>query len=305
MRQRRRRGRVLVFLSVAAAAWWTPGGTQPPDLPALDDPATYAQLLGTIETWLDGARVTQEVSASDSAESWAPAPAMAGTIRRTPPVGAGEAEERLALPVSVSDENAAYRFAARQDDGTSPVAWSPCRAIGYVVNDAGAPVGFADEVRAAMDEVSAATGLVFVDEGTTTEVASQERGAYLPERYGDRWAPVLVAVADAKTLAFLEGDTAGVAYTYRAQGLESGLWHLVSGSVYLDGESFELPLDQHAEPGWTTVLRHEIGHLVGLDHLDDPTQLMNPVTSREVHAYQAGDLTGLARLGRGACAPDV
>ncbi|MDX5317789.1 MAG: hypothetical protein LPK38_00260 [Actinomycetes bacterium] len=43
---------------------------------------------------------------------------------------------------------------------------------------------------------------------------------------------------------------------------------------------------------------------MGLDHVEDPTQLMNPVTTT-VTTFQDGDLTGLAALGQGACAPGL
>jgi predicted Zn-dependent protease len=50
---------------------------------------------------------------------------------------------------------------------------------------------------------------------------------------------------------------------------------------------------------------HELGHLVGLDHVDDPGQLMYPVTALAVTDYAAGDLRGLHRLSTGPCAPDL
>ena len=52
-------------------------------------------------------------------------------------------------------------------------------------------------------------------------------------------------------------------------------------------------------------MTHEFGHLVGLDHVDDPTQLMYPSTSPAVSTFGGGDLAGLAALGSGACAPNV
>jgi hypothetical protein len=39
--------------------------------------------------------------------------------------------------------------------------------------------------------------------------------------------------------------------------------------------------------------------------VDDPDQLMYPEARREVPDFAAGDLTGLAALGRGACVPEL
>ncbi len=50
---------------------------------------------------------------------------------------------------------------------------------------------------------------------------------------------------------------------------------------------------------------HEIGHLLGLAHVKDPTQIMNPVSTGAVPDYAAGDQRGLEQLGRGRCMPDV
>jgi hypothetical protein len=111
-------------------------------------------------------------------------------------------------------------------------------------------------------------------------------------------------VSDAAAVPTLDGDIAGVTYTYRARGPSSGVWHLTSGAVYLDAAALDAGAGPGGEAGWVAVLRHELGHLAGLDHVDDPGQLMNPVTS-DVRTFQAGDRTGLARLGRGACAPDL
>ena len=46
-------------------------------------------------------------------------------------------------------------------------------------------------------------------------------------------------------------------------------------------------------------LFQQLGHLVGLDHVDDPTQLMYPTT--EVTDFGRGDRHGLALLGRTPC----
>ena len=53
------------------------------------------------------------------------------------------------------------------------------------------------------------------------------------------------------------------------------------------------------------VIEHELGHVVGLDHVNDATQLMNPSETPTVTGYAAGDLSGLAILGEGQCTPGL
>ncbi|MCR6706355.1 MAG: M10 family metallopeptidase domain-containing protein [Cellulomonas sp.] len=53
------------------------------------------------------------------------------------------------------------------------------------------------------------------------------------------------------------------------------------------------------------MLRHELAHALGLDHVEDRTQLMNPETRGEFTTFQSGDLYGLSQLARGVCAPDL
>ncbi len=48
------------------------------------------------------------------------------------------------------------------------------------------------------------------------------------------------------------------------------------------------------------ILLHELGHLVGLDHVDSTDELMfaDNVGKQE---FGTGDLNGLVRLGKGRC----
>ena len=79
----------------------------------------------------------------------------------------------------------------------------------------------------------------------------------------------------------------------------------VTGAVDLDAAAFARILSgPDGIPVARAIVLHELGHLVGLDHVSDPGQLMYPEASG-VADFAAGDLTGLARLGAGACVPEV
>jgi len=235
------------------------------------------------------------------------APTLPSPAGRTFPIpGVEELAAPRGVPPVISVPSTRYSFTKTQtapDGRTVPVAWSPCRTIHYVVNTTGAPADFSPQVVMAMADLTAATGLQFVADGVTGEPPAPSRAYFQPERYGDRWAPVLIAFGDAGTLPALAGDVAGVGGYASATDDGSGLMVAVTGDVYVDSAVLAMPNVQGA-PAYLPVLRHELGHLLGLGHVDDLTQLMNPATTT-LTAYQDGDLTGLAALGRGACAPDL
>ncbi len=56
----------------------------------------------------------------------------------------------------------------------------------------------------------------------------------------------------------------------------------------------------HGRAQVTAIIEHELGHLVGLDHVSAPDELMfrNNVG---LTSYGPGDLRGLALLGQGPC----
>lgn len=161
----------------------------------------------------------------------------------------------------------------------SPVRWEPCVPIVYQVHASRAPgtpeetLAFLDE---AFDHVAGITGLEF----------RHEPGLGRPFDVSISWA-------SADEVGALAGRVAGVTrggVTTRAERR----W-FATGQVVLDVEVFDRTgLDDRGR----AIVLHELGHLVGLDHVDSRAELMYPTTTRRLD-YGRGDREGLARLGKG------
>lgn len=223
-----------------------------------------------------------------------------------PMPGLEEESSPIGVPATLSGRpSASYRFEATQPDGSTPVAWSPCRPIHYVVRAAHQPRGGAAGIRAALAAASAATGFRFIPDGMTSESPILDRDPYLPNRYGDRWAPVLIAWATKAEVPDFETDVAGLAGPAWVR-TPSGDDAIVSGRVYLDPAKYTLIARTAGRAAANAVILHEVGHLLGLDHVNDRKQVMFPRSGPDSPTrFQRGDLTGLAALGSGACQPDA
>lgn len=188
------------------------------------------------------------------------------------------------------------------DEQGRPARWDPCRPIPYVVQAGWIPDAGRADLAEALRRLSEASGLRFLDEGDTAELPSTSRAAYQPERYGDRWAPLLIGwVPAGSTDLGLGGGTQGISLAVAVPGRDGA--SIVSGQVVLDATH---RLASGFGPGTTDgeVLLHELAHAVGLGHVDDPTQVMYPQTTSSESVFGAGDRAGLAAVGAPAgCRP--
>ena len=78
---------------------------------------------------------------------------------------------------------------------------------------------------------------------------------------------------------------------------EGGEPVFVTGQVVLNADKTLLPMFEDRHASWGAVLLHELGHLVGLDHVDDPAQLMAPTPGFGEVVLGEGDRAGLAAVG--------
>ena len=223
-----------------------------------------------------------------------------------PPVDKSASAKPLGTPPPAPSPAGGFEFIRTQKVGKGPVAWDPCRPVRYVVNPAGAPPGGDQLIKEAVLRTAAPTGLKFVDEGTTDEVWSKDRDDYQPDRYGKKWAPVLIAWTTEQENPAVAGYIAGQGGPVSVADADGRLVN-VSGAIILDaddiGRSLTYP-DGQTEA--RAIVQHELGHVVGLDHTSDRTQLMYSETNDEQPGdWGTGDLAGLHQLGRGDCMPDV
>jgi hypothetical protein len=220
-----------------------------------------------------------------------------------PPAGIGAARAPLGAPPSMPGGHGGYTVMRTQGDGADPVAYDPCRPIHFTTSTVGLPPGGDALVREAVATMSAASGLRFVDDGLTDEPPTPERDPYQPDRYGDRWAPVYISFATPEQIPRLAGGTVGLGgSTPRAAG--DGVLVYVTGSVWLDRAAMDDLLAAGRRDSARAVVEHEIGHVLGLNHVSDATQLMSE-TGGTGAGPSDGDRRGLAILGRGVCRPDL
>lgn len=211
-------------------------------------------------------------------------------VRRV--IGLG-AERGLPAP-SLDGPGGVHAFAMTQPGSADPVGWDPCSPIRYEVNPDGAPAGGQALIDHAIERASAATGLVFESEGATDR--RPFTFDFVPMGT-DR--PVVIAWADANEFPELAGDVAGIGGGAAEQGA-TGRRYYVTGSIALDTDAFNPATIEQRPRTMEAIVLHEVGHVIGLDHVSEPTELMAARNNGQVE-LGPGDREGLARLGSLPC----
>jgi hypothetical protein len=218
---------------------------------------------------------------------------------RDVPLPMPEGDPTRPLPEVSASTTGPYAFITV--DGDTPVRHDPCRPIEWVLSTADLPAFAQVEVEAAVADISTRTGLKFVFVGMTDEQASFDRALFQEERYGEGYAPVIIGWSDATRTPDLDGNVSGIGGSTALPGAYGTQRYLRSGVVILDVEDLESYL---ASSGGAlqvrAIIMHELAHVLGLAHVEDPSQLMFATNDRQ-NTWGDGDLAGLAIAGAGPC----
>ncbi len=172
-----------------------------------------------------------------------------------------------------------------------PVTYQACLPIKYVVNERGSIPDGQRLIDEAIGKVSAATGLRFVKLGATN---------LRPGRGQVPGGTVLIAWSDPEEVPRLGGEIVGVGGSNSFHFRDSNARYYFSGEVSLDAADLTRMLQREGMSSVRAVIMHELGHVVGLDHVNDGHELMNKHNLGKTD-FGRGDLRGLARLGKGGC----
>ena len=260
-------------------------------------------LVGVLAIFLAGAIVVASIAIAAPG----PAPVPGGASSATG--GAGQPGIADTVPMG-PDGPYAFLAATFVDGQREPVRWNPCQPIEYQVNVVHGSPETDDAISGALDLASQASGITFQDDGTTTHgIAAMRHGRYFTDALHSVYRPVLITVVPHAQFLRFHVPRRVLAFTHPEQGTQAADDEWVSGYVVVDGGV------HYANSGrWSMelVIAHEVGHLLGLGHVNDPTELMfstqvaRGVIPAPIDGYGPGDLAGFELLGADqGCLPHI
>lgn len=178
---------------------------------------------------------------------------------------------------------------------TQTARWNPCEPIGWRLTNASP--GALKDARGAFRRLGQATGFTFVYRGTSARVPQFDANSWYP---ADTQIVVAWARRSQSSLfsAYPSADAVGAAYY--SDGYRNGdgtpAKKITKGMVVIDSSKrFPAGFGVGATRG--EVLLHELGHTMGLSHVESSSQRMYPYWTSGVARFGRGDLAGLENRG--------
>lgn len=186
--------------------------------------------------------------------------------------------------------------AAHHTEIVAGYRWNACAPLRLALNADSAPKGAVADFRIAVDKIRQGSGLDLRIVATTDAAPVEDWAASRGQ--GD-WRPVLVSWGRSDTGVLGDGASATTVPYGVTNSAGQGVW--VSGQMRFNTDNDYMYARGFGAYGSRVLLyMHELGHLVGLDHVQDADQMMFSSVSRAVDAG-SGDLAGLRRAGQGGC----